>query len=51
MRALAFIAALLMAPAAYAEPVRYVLDSAHTQVAFSIEAVRLQQRAGPVRPG
>lgn len=37
MRALAFIAALLTAPAAYAEPVRYVLDSAHTQVAFSIE--------------
>jgi polyisoprenoid-binding protein YceI len=37
MRALIFAAALLAAPAAFAEPVRYVLDPAHTQVAFSID--------------
>lgn len=37
MRALIFAAAMLMAPAAFAEPVRYVLDSSHTQVAFRID--------------
>jgi len=37
MRALIFAAALLAAGAAQAEPVRYVLDPAHTQVAFSID--------------
>lgn len=37
MRALIFAAAMLMAPAAFAEPVRYVLDPAHTQVAFRID--------------
>ena len=37
MRGLIFIAALLAAPAAFAEPVRYVIDSAHTQVAFRID--------------
>ena len=37
MRALIFAAALLAAPSAFAEPVRYVLDPAHTQVAFRID--------------
>ncbi|HRK64033.1 MAG TPA: YceI family protein [Terricaulis sp.] len=37
MRALIFAAAMLMAPAAFAEPVRYALDPAHTQVAFRID--------------
>ncbi len=37
MRALIFAAALLAAPAAFAEPVRYVIDPAHTQVAFRID--------------
>jgi len=37
MRALIFAAALLAAPSAFAEPVRYVLDPTHTQVAFRID--------------
>jgi polyisoprenoid-binding protein YceI len=37
MRALIFAAALLAAPAAFAEPVTYTLDPAHTQVAFRID--------------
>jgi polyisoprenoid-binding protein YceI len=37
MRGLIFIAALSAASAAYAEPVTYVLDPAHTQVAFSVD--------------
>ncbi|HRP09559.1 MAG TPA: YceI family protein [Terricaulis sp.] len=37
MRALIFALAMLAAPAAFAEPVRYVLDSSHTQVAFRID--------------
>ena len=37
MRALIFAAALFAAGAAHAEPVTYVLDPAHTQVAFSID--------------
>lgn len=37
MRALIFAAVMLMAPAAFAEPVRYELDPAHTQVAFRID--------------
>lgn len=37
MRALIFAAALVASGAAYAEPVAYTLDPAHTQVAFSIE--------------
>lgn len=37
MRALIIVAALAASGAAYAEPVAYTLDSAHTQVAFSIE--------------
>ncbi len=37
MRALLFAAALFAAGAAHAEPVRYALDPAHTQVAFSID--------------
>ena len=37
MRAFVFAAALLAAGAAQAEPVTYVLDPAHTQVAFSID--------------
>lgn len=37
MRAFVFAAALLAAGAAYAEPVTYPLDPAHTQVAFSID--------------
>jgi polyisoprenoid-binding protein YceI len=37
MRALIFAAALAAAGAAYAEPVSYTLDPAHTQVAFSID--------------
>jgi polyisoprenoid-binding protein YceI len=37
MRALIFAAALFAAGAAQAEPVTYVLDPAHTQVAFSFD--------------
>jgi len=37
MRALIIAAALAASGAAYAEPVNYTLDSAHTQVAFSID--------------
>lgn len=37
MRSLIFAAALMAAGAAYAEPVTYTLDPAHTQVAFSID--------------
>lgn len=37
MRALLVAAVLLASGAAYAEPVTYVLDPAHTQVAFSID--------------
>jgi polyisoprenoid-binding protein YceI len=37
MRALIFAAALSAAGAAFAEPVTYTLDPAHTQVAFSID--------------
>ncbi|MGD9979243.1 MAG: YceI family protein [Hyphomonadaceae bacterium] len=37
MRALIFAAALAAAGAAYAEPVTYTLDPAHTQVAFTID--------------
>ncbi len=37
MRAFLFVAALLAAGAARAEPVTYVIDPAHTQVAFSID--------------
>jgi polyisoprenoid-binding protein YceI len=37
MRALMFAAALFAAGAAHADPVTYVLDPAHTQVAFSID--------------
>lgn len=37
MRALVFAAALCAASAAYAEPVTYVIDPAHTQVSFSID--------------
>jgi polyisoprenoid-binding protein YceI len=37
MRALIFAAAVFAAGAAQAEPVTYVLDPAHTQVAFSID--------------
>ena len=37
MRALIIAAALAASGAAYAEPVNYTLDAAHTQVAFSIE--------------
>jgi polyisoprenoid-binding protein YceI len=37
MRALMFAAALFAAGAAYAEPVTYPLDPAHTQVAFSVD--------------
>jgi polyisoprenoid-binding protein YceI len=37
MRALFFAAALFAASAAYAEPVTYTLDAAHTQVGFSID--------------
>lgn len=37
MRAFIFAGALLAAGAAHAEPVTYVLDPAHTQVAFSID--------------
>jgi polyisoprenoid-binding protein YceI len=37
MRALIFAAALFAAGAAHADPVTYVLDPAHTQVAFSID--------------
>jgi polyisoprenoid-binding protein YceI len=37
MRALIFAVALGAAGAAYAEPVTYVLDPAHTQVAFSFD--------------
>ena len=37
MRALVFAAAVFAAGAAYAEPVTYALDPAHTQVAFSID--------------
>jgi len=37
MRSLFFAAALFAAGAAYAEPVTYTLDPAHTQVAFSID--------------
>ena len=37
MRALIFAIAMLAAPAAFAEPVRYALDPAHTQVAFRID--------------
>ena len=37
MRALIVAAALAASGAAYAEPVAYTLDPAHTQVAFSIE--------------
>jgi polyisoprenoid-binding protein YceI len=37
MRALIFAAAVFAAGAAHAEPVSYVLDPAHTQVAFSVD--------------
>lgn len=37
MRSLLFAVAVFTAGAAHAEPVRYVLDPAHTQVAFSID--------------
>lgn len=37
MRALVFALALLSAGIAHAEPVTYVIDPAHTQVAFSID--------------
>lgn len=37
MRALFFAGALLAAGAAYAEPVTYTLDPAHTQVSFTID--------------
>ncbi len=37
MRALIFAVALAASGAAYAEPVAYTLDPAHTQVAFSVE--------------
>lgn len=37
MRALIFAAAAVAAGAAYAEPVAYTLDPAHTQVAFSLD--------------
>lgn len=37
MRAFAFVAALFAASYASAEPVTYVLDPAHTQVAFTID--------------
>jgi polyisoprenoid-binding protein YceI len=37
MRTLIFAAAVFAAGAAHAEPVTYVLDPAHTQVAFSID--------------
>jgi polyisoprenoid-binding protein YceI len=37
MRVLIFVAAMFAAGGAYAEPVRYVLDPAHTQVAFTID--------------
>ena len=37
MRAFVFAAAVFAAGAAYAEPVAYVLDPAHTQVGFSID--------------
>jgi polyisoprenoid-binding protein YceI len=37
MRALIIAAALACASAAYAEPVSYTLDPAHTQAAFSVE--------------
>jgi polyisoprenoid-binding protein YceI len=37
MRALVFAAALSAAGAAFAEPVTYTLDPAHTQVAFTID--------------
>lgn len=36
MRALTFIAAMFAASAAYAEPVTYTIDPAHTQVSFSV---------------
>jgi polyisoprenoid-binding protein YceI len=37
MRALVFAAAFFAAGAAYAEPVTYTLDTAHTQVGFTID--------------
>ncbi len=37
MRAFLFVAALLAAGVAHADPVTYVIDPAHTQVAFSID--------------
>jgi len=37
MRALMFAVALFAAGAAHAEPVRYTLDTAHTQAAFTID--------------
>jgi polyisoprenoid-binding protein YceI len=46
MRSLIFAAALMAAGAAYAEPVTYTLDPAHTQVAFSIDRFGLNRVLG-----
>lgn len=46
MRFLAFAAALFATGAAYAEPVTYTLDPAHTQVAFSIDRFGMNRVLG-----
>lgn len=46
MRALIIAAALAASGAAYAEPVNYTLDAAHTQIAFSIERFGFNQVLG-----
>src|SRR5690349_8147076 len=55
MRALIFAAMLAASGAAYADPVTYTLDPAHTQVAFSVDRFgfnnvlgRFDQAAGQV---